>query len=540
MLKNTEMRQSFSLLEEAWIPCRLADGKLKELSLDEVLSNPAQIQSIESELPAMDFALLRLLLAVMYGALGEETGSTEEWQGLWTSNWPAPKIVEYLQHFAHRFDLLHPREPFFQVADLHTAKDELSPVTKIMLDVPDGHVYQSMRAGSGLDYLSFSEAARWLVTVQAYDVSGIKSGAVGDPRVKGGKGYPLGTGWTGRLTGTFVEGSDLRQTLLLNFVGSDASDQGWSEDAPIWERAAQDEKEDPRAKPLGPASLYTWQSRRVRISHDGLRVHGVVLAYGDRAPMHNMHQLEPLGRWRRSVPQQKKLGLDLVYMPRGAESARRLWRGVAAVLPLSKGSGTEPDALPSMGAQWLATLKNDGVLPSDQGVRLRAIGLAYGPQDSTVADQVADSLLMHLVTVASEDPQLHSDLRRATEASDSAVGHLRGLAAHVARAENRSEDAARERMSERAYSLLQSHFEPWLAQLTPETSSDAAGAWIRQVERLALELGAEWTAGASPAAWAGRGEGKDHISAPKAEAVFRSKIFKDRLPSTSHTAQGEK
>lgn len=540
MLETTEARESFSLLEEPWIPCRLVDGSSVELSLTDVLSRPEQIRGIESELPAMDFALLRLLLAVMYGALGQSTASTGDWYNVWNGTWPGRKISDYLQHFAHRFDLLHPREPFFQVADLHTAKDELGPVTKIMLDVPDGHIYQSMRAGGGLEFLSFSEAARWVVTVQAYDVSGIKSGAVGDPRVKGGKGYPLGTGWTGRLTGTFVEGSDLRQTLLLNFVGSEASDQGWQGDAPIWARAAQDEKEDPQAKPLGPASLYTWQSRRVRLGHDGRRVHGVVLAYGDRAPMHNMHGLEPLGRWRRSSPQEKKLGIPLVYMPRGAESARRLWRGVAAVLPLSKGTGPEPEALPSLGAKWLAALKSDGLLPLDQGVLIRAVGLAYGPQDSTVADQVADALLMHLVTVASEDPQLHADLQRATEASDRAVRHLRNLAADVARAENRSEEAARERISERAYAVLQSRFEPWLAELTPESSHSASAAWIRLVEGLALDLGAEWIASASPAAWAGRGESSAHVSAPRAEAIFRAKVFKDRPTLTAHAPRGEK
>src|SRR5699024_2697574 len=65
------------------------------------------------------------------------------------------------------------------------------------------------------------EAARWLVHCMAFDISGIKSGAVGDPRVKGGKGYPIGIGWSGWLGGLYFEGDTLFQTLMLNTVLSD-------------------------------------------------------------------------------------------------------------------------------------------------------------------------------------------------------------------------------------------------------------------------------------------------------------------------------
>ncbi|NYN06610.1 type I-E CRISPR-associated protein Cse1/CasA, partial [Salmonella enterica subsp. enterica serovar Typhimurium] len=68
----------------------------------------------------------------------------------------------------------------------------------------------------GRSKLSFAEAARWLVHTQAYDYSGIKPGVEGDPRVKGGKGYPIGTGWSGMTGGTVIRGTTLLETLLLN------------------------------------------------------------------------------------------------------------------------------------------------------------------------------------------------------------------------------------------------------------------------------------------------------------------------------------
>ena len=86
--------------------------------------------------------------------------------------------------------------------------------------------------------LSFAEAARWVVHAHAYDTSGIKTGAVGDPRVKGGKVYPLGVAWAGTLGGVFVEGENLRETLLLNLVAFDTDNLRIDpdEDRPAWRR----------------------------------------------------------------------------------------------------------------------------------------------------------------------------------------------------------------------------------------------------------------------------------------------------------------
>ena len=56
-----------------------------------------------------------------------------------------------------------------------------------------------MRAEKTLKSLSYAEAARRLVTIQAYDYSGIKSGAVGDPRVREVEDTPWALAGTVRL-----------------------------------------------------------------------------------------------------------------------------------------------------------------------------------------------------------------------------------------------------------------------------------------------------------------------------------------------------
>jgi CRISPR system Cascade subunit CasA len=78
-----------------------------------------------------------------------------------------------------------------------------------------------------------AEAAQAVVHCMAFDFSGIKPGADGDKRVKGGKGYPIGIGWCGWLGGTVIEGKNLRETLLLNYIPLRPG--AGTEDRPLWE-----------------------------------------------------------------------------------------------------------------------------------------------------------------------------------------------------------------------------------------------------------------------------------------------------------------
>ena len=176
-------------------------------------------------------------------------------------------MAAYLDQHRERFDLLHPVTPFFQVAGLRTAKDEIASLNRIVADVPNGEAFFTMRA-CGADRLQFGEAARWVVHAQAFDPSGIKSGAVGDPRVKGGKGYPLGVAWAGNLGGVLAEGTTLRETLLLNLIAADTTTlRAQEDDRPAWRRepCGPAEAKDLVFRPSGLRDLYTWQSRRLRL-----------------------------------------------------------------------------------------------------------------------------------------------------------------------------------------------------------------------------------------------------------------------------------
>src|SRR5947199_72580 len=114
---------------------------------------------------------------------------------------------------------------------------ETAELSKLISDVPNGAPMFTTRIGGDLS-VPYAEAARWLVHCQAFDPSGIKAGAVGDDRVKGGKGYPIGVAWSGLLGGVLLEGRTLKETLLLNLIAADFDVCGRDPavDLPVWER----------------------------------------------------------------------------------------------------------------------------------------------------------------------------------------------------------------------------------------------------------------------------------------------------------------
>src|SRR4051812_41588699 len=177
---------SCDLLIQPWLLARDGAGDTVGLPLVDTFRRADRLVGLVGDVPTQVFALTRLLVAVLHGALREGL-DVEEWTRLWRDKvLPIERIEEYLNSHRSRFDLFHPDTPFLQVAGLRTAKDEMSDLSKLIADVPNGHLFFSTRLDRNVT-LSFAEAARWVVHCHAFDPSGIKSGAVGDGRVKGGK-----------------------------------------------------------------------------------------------------------------------------------------------------------------------------------------------------------------------------------------------------------------------------------------------------------------------------------------------------------------
>lgn len=520
----------FDLRHVPWLPCFDDAGAGVDLGLLPALTEAHRLTGLSGDLPTQTFALTRLLLAVLHGAL-RGPRNLDEWEELWAAPaLPVDRIEAYLAEHADRFDLFHPETPFLQVADLRTGKGGTSGLPALIADVPTGVPFFASRRG-GLS-LTFAEAARWVVHAQAWDWSGIKTGAVGDPRVKGGRGYPLGVGWAGWLGGVLLEGATLKETLLLNLMASDfpVHPRDPDMDRPVWERpplTAEDESgfaEQGRA-PVGPVDLYTWPSRRIRLVADAERVTDALVAYGNRLSPQNRQAFEPHTAWRRSPTQEKALKSGgPVYMPRAHDPDRAIWRGLEALLPpLSSRQTGEAGLLLAPGIMdWLGHLDEADALPADLAVRVRAVGMVYGTQNSVVDDVVHDAVNLRASLARLDAVDRAGIVRSSVQAAEEAVLALANLAGDLVAAAGGDGDGPRSRARERLYGRFDPEFREWLLTLLPGAdATDLRADWHVRARRLTLAAADELLHNVPPACWVGREVRGRPMTAAHADNRFR-------------------
>ena len=556
-MKNPE----FNLLDEAWIPVRLLDGTIADVGLLELLRRTTDIGDLACELPTQSIAIQRLVLAIAYRVA--PPGDARDWARQWDDGAPTERMIEYLERWRDRFYLFGGRFPFMQVADLRTAKDSVSGLEKLIADVPNGEQFFTTRHGRALACIPPSEAARWLVHAQAYDPSGIRSGAVGDSQVKGGKGYPIGPSWCGHLGLVWLKGKDLDETLVLNLIPADAAGLRGVESSTEWGACSWEAAEpenavrgdysllDPSGTPrdVSIPRLLTWHSRRIRLVGDSSGVTGVVLAQGDKLAPQEMRLYEPQSLWRYSTPQSKKFKTD-VYMPRKFEAGRALWRNLPGTLPTVttvQGVDKQPkqEFLPSATLSFHYQLDNALIEATYPKVmRIQAVGVTYGPQEATFDDIYSDELTLSVAVMRVEREDLSAEIDRQVRLTEEVARDVGTLAANLARAAGESGDGAgdgaRDRAKELFFSAVDTDFRTWLSQVDGhESARDAGRRWERALRQHATDIQAELVRGASSSAIIGRDTGRGYMNVGIAENYFRSALNK-RLPVHNTNQEGKK
>ena len=241
-MRDTE----YNLLDERWILVRKMDCSIDELSLTDALLQAHQYTALSGELPTQDISLLRLLLAVLhtvfaryapdgtYSPLTKPADAMQRWNELWNAGaFPEKPIREYLASQHERFWLFHPEHPFYQT---DAAKVEptaaLFPASKLNAEISESNNKNrlfTLRNGSGKEYLSYSEAARWLIHLNGFDDASNERGK--SKWIKHG----IGVSWLGELGLIWANGDNLFETLMLNLVLMDyRQNTVWKNENPVW------------------------------------------------------------------------------------------------------------------------------------------------------------------------------------------------------------------------------------------------------------------------------------------------------------------
>ncbi|WP_307845767.1 type I-E CRISPR-associated protein Cse1/CasA [Saccharomonospora sp. NB11] len=318
---------TFDLLDEQWVPVVDRDGRPREVSLAEALLQAHTLRWVEGEAPVVTAAMYRLLLALAHRAFGP--ASNREWHALWSADrFPEQAWQAYREKFNDRFDLFGPR-PFLQCSALPAEKMGTPAQLVLNRAVGNNATLFDHTTSDDVVELDPAVAARWLVTVQAFDTGGLKTPYRTDKSSERGLCNYFGT--------VVVEGATLKETLLLNMPvycpGRGVPVPTRPNDCPQWEldQPPGPEPDKEGRAPRGWTDLLTWPTRRIllREADRGGRsvVDGVVITPGTRLRT-ELAEAELMAAFRqpRLVKSKKGMVPTGPKLPVQLEEQRGVWR----------------------------------------------------------------------------------------------------------------------------------------------------------------------------------------------------------------------
>lgn len=349
------MNQEFNLIDEPWICVRLKDCTVKEVGLKELFFNAQDYAGLAGETKTQDFAVLRLLLAVMhtvfarYDTEGNKVDRKRDinlpmrnWKTIWENKQiPQEPINNYFATWRDRFWLFDDKYPFYQSNKAKNIDSIYSTAKMIGSLAESAHKFRLFTEQVGhMGYmedkvnkdnkkkeprriipLSYAQAARWLINLQCFD----------DRAAKKSKQVPKQP-WVGKLHLIAIEGDNLFETLMLNYV-ADYEEKGDLE-SPSWEwdEKAREKIFPPDGSnkvqvkiPNNQAELLTLQSRCIYLVRENGQVIGYHIARGAYFEEEDL-ALEKMTLWRYNAKEKN-------FKPQRYDRSKLIWQEFGSIVP---------------------------------------------------------------------------------------------------------------------------------------------------------------------------------------------------------------
>lgn len=519
----------FNLLEEPWICVIDKECNIRELSILKLFEHAHEYMDLRGELATQDIAILRLLLAVLHTVfsrydlngkdvrLKDTDDALDRWEELWKSGkFPMEPIRTYLESQREKFWLFHPERPFYQCNYAKVGTEYTAAKLNGNLSESSNKIRLfSAVSGKFKNCMSFSEAARWLIYVNAYDDTSAKPSS--EAKKLSEKLPSPGVGWLGKLGLLTIGGSNLFETLMLNMVMLNSGKTVYGSENPIWEREvvpSDERKEIPLPDNL--SELYTLQSRRLLLKVSGEKVTGYYLLGGDFFEKNNAF-LEPMTVWAR-----KESKTEEIYSPRRHDASKQFWREFASVIPELQDTDRRPGII-----SWLNILEEEEIIDENYMLKIRIASVQYGDKDFFVTHVFSDSISMHTALISILNQEWQKAVMNQIEFCDKLAGYVWKLGCDVnlsAGGSNDTSKVAANHLKERFYLCIDEPFRKWLCELNPQTDDAVLKVkeWNLQCVKIAENLGKEMISEiASPAIF-----GRNGVSAAGAINKFMSKLKK--------------
>lgn len=501
--------KEFNLLDENWVRVITPECEIKEVSLTDAIVHSHEYSGLCGELPTQDVAVMRLLLAVLHtvfsrvnedgepAPLEDPDEALERWKIIWDmGHIPENPVCDYLESQHEKFWLFHPERPFYQVPEAKIGTEYGAAKLNGELSESSNKLRLfTTYSGEKKSKLPYSEAARWLLYVNAYDDTSAK------PK---GKNLPSpGAGWLGKLGLITAEGRNFFETLMLNFVMLKDGKELWEEEKPAWElEKAKAAERSEIALPNNPAELYTLQSRRLLlIGKDGM-VTGYYLLGGDffNKEMAFAEQMTIWSPIRATTKDKSVIG----FKPCRHDSSKQMWREFPTAFPAEeKGEKHTPGIV-----SWISELKAYELLDDEQLIKFCTSSAQYGDKDFFISDVFSDSLSFHKKLLEEANDGWRSAIADEVAKCDQLATAVHHLANDIDAAMGEDEGKAYVNAKEQLYFRIDIPFRKWLESISSEWGTKESEAdrkrWRETAQRIAIALGEEMVANAGESAFTGR------------------------------------
>lgn len=360
--------QRYNLLDEKWFQVASKDT-VEKVSIKELFAGAAKYKELAGDMKTQDFAVMRVMLAILHTVFSRfdskgdpyeffevdeesflQTGELEEYDlydyedalyQTWIDIWNAkefPKVVyEYLEKWGERFFLYDDKYPFFQVTKEVIEKDAAGGgefygknINRLISESNNKQAYFSPKDESYKEYIDDDELARWLITLQGYIGTSDKK--------KVGSAKTYSKGWLYDLGGVYLQGNNVFETLMLNFViAYNENNNLLKIQKPCWE-AETIEKNIELYFHNGIdniASLYTAWCREIFIDPNRTKEDKFACFIAKLPEIeHSDAFLEPMTVWRYNKDGEYK---DK-YRPRKHDANKSMWRNFGLLTGVGEGT----------------------------------------------------------------------------------------------------------------------------------------------------------------------------------------------------------
>ena len=493
----------FNLLDEPWINVMTDDkGTTKEVSLKELFEHAHDYKSLAGETPTQDFAILRLLLAVLHTVFSrfDANGEQYEWVELddnykqtksineddgeeyqealldtWRDLWEAkafPEIIgAYLEKWRDRFYLFGGDYPFYQVTE-----DTLNlPVNKAKVNRISGKTIKRTLSESENKTILFSpefdalksklrksEVSRWLVLYQG--VTGTGDKVKFDNQHKDQK---LSKGWLYDLGGVYVSGDDLFDTLLLNLALIHPEERYIQMQHPTWEEDSNEEMlhQFREGKTLDNlAALYTNWSRAIRIPDDFEEINDFSVSIIKLPEIdHQNNFLELMTEWRFNKTGDNK---D-TFTPKKHSLNEQFWRSFGITFTPNNLSQRRPGII-----EWIIYLKDKEVILRHQKFNAVSMEDDGNATSWNPVNEIFDNVSFGNIISDATDGWVNSIAGEVDKIKNVIDGVLWTFSNDIRVIRNLNSNEFANRTKQEAYFQVDMPFRDWLSSIQPDDSKE--------------------------------------------------------------------